>query len=66
MVKAIGLTESGRICEFKMRLGQIFVTGAGIAPTHGGFLMCGLDTLPHSPTYRVFSVSLNSFNITVD
>ena len=41
MQKAYGLTHSGKFCRFDFKLGTKFDKGAGVAPTHGGFLMCG-------------------------
>ena len=38
---AYGITESGILCDFDFTLGAKFDVGAGVAPTHGGFLMCG-------------------------
>jgi hypothetical protein len=64
-MSAHGLTESARMCNFPFKLGQVFIHGAGIAPTHGGFLMCGMDNNPNSIRLGVFSVSLNIFNVTV-
>jgi len=40
-IDGYGLTERGALCNFKFRLGAKFAPGAGIIPTHGGFLMCG-------------------------
>ena len=39
--KAYGVTHSGKFCRFDFKLGTKFDKGAGVAPTHGGFLMCG-------------------------
>ena len=57
---AVGITERGTICRFPFKLGPRFVAGAGIAPTHGGFLMCGKDADPVSELHDRFSVSLNT------
>ena len=38
---AFGLAHSGQLCSFDFKLGKKFDPGAGIVPTHGGFLMCG-------------------------
>ena len=47
------------MCKFDMILGPVFKPGAGIAPTHGGFLMCGIDDDDSSSLYNVFSVGPN-------
>ena len=62
---AYGMTESGKTCRFQFQLGAIFKPGAGIAPTHGGFLMCGMDNDTSSSRRGVFSVILNIFIITL-
>ena len=66
---AYGITESGRTCRVEFELGAIFTPGAGIAPTHGGFLMCGMnddwDSHLKGQNRGVFYVSLNIFNIIV-
>ena len=57
--KAWGVTERGTVCHFEMRLGMTFEKGsAGIAPTHGGFLMCGRLLASSDPTLKkgVFTV----------
>ena len=55
---AIGITERGAICSFEFTLGASFYPGAGIAPTHGGFLMCGKNAdFNNVEDYNYFSVS---------
>ena len=51
---AVGLTQNGKLCSFEFKLGTQFEPGAGVAPTHGGFLMCGKRN-------RAFSVSKTFF-----
>ena len=52
---AFCLTERGSIVKFPFKLGPVFKPGAGIAPTHGGFLMCGIDNDNTSSLFGVFS-----------
>jgi len=52
---AFGLTERGTVCSFKFKLGASFQPGAGIAPTHGGFLMCGRNADSNSDEHNYFS-----------
>ena len=54
---AFGLTERGTVCSFNFTLGASFQPGAGIAPTHGGFLMCGKNADSNSDEHNYFSVS---------
>ena len=53
----MGLTERGTVCSFDFKLGAWFQPGAGIAPTHGGFLMCGKNADFESKDHNYFSVS---------
>ena len=39
-----------------MTFGKWFEPGAGIAPTHGGFLMCGKNADPGSASIGLFMV----------
>ena len=56
-VSATGITERGSICQFNMTFGVWFEPGAGIVPTHGGFLMCGKNANSATPNVGKFLVS---------
>ena len=46
------------MCSFKLMFdGTWFQPGAGIAPTHGGFLMCGKNAEIGTENHGYFSVS---------
>ena len=55
---ATGITERGSICQFNMSFNVWFEPGAGIVPTHGGFLMCGKNSDSSSTAVGLFMVSL--------
>ena len=55
---ATGITERGSICQFNMSFNVWFEPGAGIVPTHGGFLMCGKNSNSQSTGVGLFMVYL--------